>query len=90
MAGVIVGECVNCGPRNASTSGLSYYSLGEVLDNHLQGLGVPVLYGLTIGHTPDQLVLPLGLPATLDADAGTLTIEEPALLPPGPSASDPA
>ena len=83
VAGVIVGECVNCGPRNASTSGLSYYSLGEVLDNHLQGLGVPVLYGLTIGHTADQLVLPLGLPATLDADAGTLTIEEPALLPPG-------
>ncbi len=36
----------------------------------------PVLSGLTIGHTGDQLTLPLGVLATLDADKGELVIEE--------------
>jgi muramoyltetrapeptide carboxypeptidase len=35
-----------------------------------------VLSGLTIGHTEDQLTLPLGVAATLDAGRGELTIEE--------------
>ena len=32
--------------------------------------------GLTIGHTDDQLTLPLGVTAELDADRGELVIEE--------------
>ena len=36
--------------------------------------------GLTIGHTDDQLTLPLGPVASLDADKGELAIEEPALV----------
>jgi muramoyltetrapeptide carboxypeptidase LdcA involved in peptidoglycan recycling len=39
-----------------------------------------VLSGLTIGHTDDQLTLPLGVMAALDADRGELVIEESALL----------
>jgi muramoyltetrapeptide carboxypeptidase len=35
-----------------------------------------VLAGLTFGHTDDQLTLPLGVMATLDADKGELFIEE--------------
>jgi muramoyltetrapeptide carboxypeptidase len=35
-----------------------------------------VLSGLTIGHTDDQLTLPLGVMAELDADKGELIIEE--------------
>jgi muramoyltetrapeptide carboxypeptidase LdcA involved in peptidoglycan recycling len=45
-------------------------------DNNLGGLKIPVLYGVTIGHTNDQLTLPLGVMATLNADAGTLEITE--------------
>ena len=41
---------------------------------HLGALGVPVLGGLPIGHGRDQLTVPLGVPATLDVDAGTLTV----------------
>ena len=51
----------------------------EVIDRLLGSLGVPVLSGLTFGHTEDQLTLPQGVMATLDATAGTLTIEESAL-----------
>jgi muramoyltetrapeptide carboxypeptidase LdcA involved in peptidoglycan recycling len=40
-----------------------------------------VLSGLTIGHTEDQLTLPLGVMAELDADKGELIIEEAAVMP---------
>ena len=41
-------------------------------------LCVPVLYGLPIGHGAEMVTIPLGVQATLDADARTLTIDEPA------------
>jgi muramoyltetrapeptide carboxypeptidase len=76
VAGVIFGKCVDCRPRDFKPSTALPYSLGEVLDNILGSLRVPVLFGLTIGHTDDQLTLPLGARATLDADRGTLEIKE--------------
>ncbi|MBI3651394.1 MAG: LD-carboxypeptidase [Acidobacteria bacterium] len=75
-AGLVFGECADCRPRDFKPSFASPYSLGEVLDNILGGLKIPVLYGLTIGHTNDQLTLPLGVKATLNADQGTLEINE--------------
>ena len=58
------------------TESMIPYGLGEVLDNILGALKIPVLYGLTIGHTDDQLTLPLGVTATLDATNGALEIKE--------------
>ena len=46
------------------------------MDPILGRLRAPVLSGLTIGHTDDQLTLPLGVMASLDAGKGELTIEE--------------
>ena len=40
-----------------------------MVDNIFGALRTPVLSGLTIGHTADQLTLPYGVMATLDADA---------------------
>jgi muramoyltetrapeptide carboxypeptidase len=77
-AGIVFGECSDCGPREFRPSYASTLSLGEVLDNILGSAGVPVVTGLTIGHTSDQMTLPLGVMATLDADRGELTIEEAA------------
>jgi muramoyltetrapeptide carboxypeptidase len=71
-AGIIIGEFVDCDPLDHSW----FRSLDEVLDNNLGGLKIPVLCGLTIGHTNDQLTLPLGVMATLNADADTLEITE--------------
>jgi muramoyltetrapeptide carboxypeptidase len=75
-AGIVFGECSNCGPREFRPAFESTFSVGEVVDQILGGLAVPVLSGLTIGHTDDQLTLPLGTMATLDADKGELAIEE--------------
>jgi muramoyltetrapeptide carboxypeptidase len=80
VRGIIFGECANCRPSDYKPSSVSVYSLGEILDNIFGSLNVPVLSGLTIGHTSDQLTLPLGVQATLDADKGTLEIKEPAVV----------
>ena len=42
-------------------------------------IGVPVLYKRPLGHAKHLATLPLGVTATLDADARSLTVEEPAL-----------
>jgi muramoyltetrapeptide carboxypeptidase len=77
-SGIVIGECAACRPREFQPSFESTFSLGEVLDNILGGLKVPVLSGLTFGHTDDQLTLPTGVMASLDADAQTLSIDEAA------------
>ena len=73
-AGIVVGECKDCPPPGRDSA----FSLGEVIDNLLGDLGIPVLYGLSFGHTADQVTLPLGVSATLDADLQNLTIAQPA------------
>lgn len=78
IKGLIIGECADCRPREFRPSFESTFSLGEVLDNILGDLTVPVLAGLTIGHTEDQLTLPEGVKATLDTSTASLTIEESA------------
>lgn len=79
IRGLVWGECAACRPREFQPGFESTFSTGEVVQHILGGLDVPVLSGLVIGHTDDQLTLPLGVEAELDADAGTLTILETAL-----------
>jgi muramoyltetrapeptide carboxypeptidase len=78
-AGIVFGECRDCRPREYQPSFENTLSLGEVLDEILGKLDIPVLSGLAVGHTGDQLTLPLGVAATLDTAAGQLVFDEPAL-----------
>jgi len=73
---VIFGECQDCRPRDFKPAYESTLSTGEVVDEILGRLRVPVLSGLTIGHTDDQLTLPLGVMVELDAGKGELMIQE--------------
>lgn len=79
-AGVVIGECVDCGPRQFQPSITFNYSLGEVLDRVFSQVKVPVFHGLLIGHTADQITLPLGVMASMDADRKELIIEESAVV----------
>ncbi|MEV4276364.1 S66 peptidase family protein [Actinoplanes xinjiangensis] len=63
LAGVAVGSFTACPDA------------GRVLAEHLNELGIPVLAGLPIGHGPTRFTVPLGVPAHLDADTGTLTVQ---------------
>jgi muramoyltetrapeptide carboxypeptidase len=75
VAGVVVSDLHGCGKPDPDV--VQDRSLEDVLDIHLASLGVPVLYGLPLGHGPHLASIPLGVDATLDADARTLTIDEP-------------
>jgi muramoyltetrapeptide carboxypeptidase len=77
VAGVVWGECSRCSRQECQSGPESTFSTGEVVDEILGKLTCPVLSGLTFGHTDDQLTLPMGVMATLDAGAGTLEVEEP-------------
>jgi muramoyltetrapeptide carboxypeptidase len=74
LAGVVFGYCTDC-PAGEGAS----FSLEEILRHHLGRLGVPAMAGLAFGHVDHMLTLPIGLPATLDAAAGTLTFDEAAV-----------
>ena len=80
-AGIIFGECHDCAPREFKPAYESTFSLGEVLDRILGSLRIPVLSGLTLGHTDDQVTLPIGVMASLDAGKQELVIEESAVAP---------
>jgi len=75
VAGVVVSDLEGCGKPDPDV--VQDRSLEDVLEIHLEPLGVPVLYGLPLGHGPHLASIPLGVEATLDADNRTLTINEP-------------
>ena len=50
-----------------------------MLRDVLGDLNIPMVFDFPSGHTEDSHTIPLGLPVTLDADAGTLLFEESAL-----------
>lgn len=78
-AGIVWGECSDCKPREYKPSFVEgTFTTAEVVDRILGSLAIPVISGLTIGHTDDQLTLPQGVMAELDADKGTLTVTEAA------------
>ncbi len=75
-SGIIFGECSGCRPREYQPGFESTLSVGEIVDDVFGNLNIPVLSGLTIGHTDDQLTLPMNVMASLDADSGKLVLEE--------------
>jgi muramoyltetrapeptide carboxypeptidase len=68
VAGIALGQFTRCSDDWPVT-------VADVLAERLGDLGVPVLGGLPVGHGYGQLTVPLGVPATLDVAAGTLTAE---------------
>ncbi|MCM2580187.1 S66 peptidase family protein [Streptomyces meridianus] len=68
VAGVALGSWEDCGP---------YEEVRSVLLDRLGGLGVPVVEQIGFGHCASTATVPLGVPAVLDAEAGTLTVNAP-------------
>ncbi|MEU2745752.1 LD-carboxypeptidase [Streptomyces collinus] len=69
-AGIVLGSWADCGPREGPRA---------VFADRLGGLGVPVVEEFGFGHAEGALTMPLGAVAELDTEAGTLTLDEPAL-----------
>lgn len=73
VAGIVLGKFTDDG-YDSNT-----FSMEEVLRDRLEPLGIPTLRGAMIGHIEDKTVVPLGVQARLDADAGALTLLESAV-----------
>jgi muramoyltetrapeptide carboxypeptidase len=74
VAGIAFGSLFGCGPADL---------LRALILDRLGGLDVPIVWDLGFGHGPSSLTVPLGVPATLDADSdadtAALTLDVPAL-----------
>ncbi len=70
---VVFGQCTNCRGEGPSYGG---FTLGQVLRQHLEPLGVPAYQGALFGHIDDQFSLPVGARAEIDATEGTIRLLE--------------
>lgn len=70
VAGVVVGDLVGC--EEPAESRLTSPSATDVVRERLRRLPIPVVLGGRFGHGERNRALPYGVPATLDANAGTL------------------
>lgn len=69
VAGIAIGQFSE--PRGVTSA----IKPADVLMERLQRLDIPLLGGLSIGHDAVNHAVPLGVQATLDADAGTLRVD---------------
>ncbi len=79
LAGLVIGKMTDCVPNDYKPAFTQTLSVEEVLRTRLEPLGIPVMYGTMIGHIKDKITVPLGITATVDADAGTFSIDEAAV-----------
>ncbi|MDE3057408.1 MAG: LD-carboxypeptidase [Bacteroidota bacterium] len=80
LAGLVIGKLTDCTPNDYKPAFPQTLSVEEILRTRIEPLGIPAVYGLMIGHIKDKITVPLGIQATLDGDAGTLTIDESAVV----------
>lgn len=76
VKGILLGEFPESAPAVPGTPGVK-----EVCARILRPLGIPIVFGAPVGHTPrPMLTIPLGIKARLDAEGdGTLEFLEPAV-----------
>lgn len=74
-AGVVIGQLVGCDATRGSAWTRAQPLRGEaVVAERLAALGVPVAIGAAVGHGDENIALPQGAWAELDATAGIVTI----------------
>jgi muramoyltetrapeptide carboxypeptidase len=81
VAGIVIGEMYECEEHRQPEPWLRSRSMEDVFEHHLEPLDVPIVHNLPLGHGDHLCTIPLGVTATVDADARTLVIEEGALEP---------
>lgn len=72
ISGFVFGKCSKCLAEEPQKA----FTFHEVITQHIKPLGIPAFYGAMIGHIENKLTLPLGINATIDADKGTISLEE--------------
>lgn len=75
IKGFMFGGCTNC-----PETGGANFTIEQVLRDHLEPLGIPVITGVDISHDPDNFTVPQGVMGRLDADRGTFELLENAVV----------
>jgi muramoyltetrapeptide carboxypeptidase len=76
VAGVVVGDFTAADLWSLDEPPPTSDEVLDVVVERLAPLGVPLITGAPVGHGPRNLAVPLGVPAVLDADEGTLSLSE--------------
>lgn len=74
-AGILFGVSKGCN----SSSNPKSFSLKEVLIDRLKPLNIPSVYGMSMGHVPDNFTFPIGIEAKLNTSKMTLKLLEKAV-----------
>lgn len=70
ISGFVFGQCTDC------SAGDNSLTLKQVLDDHIKPLKVPAFYGALISHEDNNITLPVGVEAEIDADRQTIHVLE--------------
>jgi muramoyltetrapeptide carboxypeptidase len=77
---VLLDRCAKCQPAEYKPAFYNTLSVEEIIIDRLGELGVPVLYGLSIGHVADKPVLPLGIEVEVDLEKKRFQLLESAVV----------
>ena len=76
ISGFVFGKCTDCEPGG---SGYGSLTLEEVIDHYIRPLGIPAYSGAMIGHIDQNVTIPNGVMAEMDATKGTIQLLQPAV-----------
>ncbi len=76
ISGFVFGKCTDCDPGG---SGYGSLTMEEVIDHFIKPLNIPAYSGAMIGHIDDNVTIPNGIEAEMDANAGTIQLINPAV-----------
>ncbi len=74
ISGFVFGKCYDCDSGSEPT-----FQLSEILNQHLEPLGIPAFSGSMISHLDNIFTVPQGASAEIDADEHTIRLLEPAV-----------
>ncbi len=68
IAGLVVGRFEDCG---------RFDEIDEIVLERFDDMDIPIVSGAAFGHGPENVIVPLGVPAQVDADHAAVTLPEP-------------
>ncbi|MBZ9629290.1 LD-carboxypeptidase [Salegentibacter sp. LM13S] len=73
ISGFVFGKCTSCNPGG---SGYGSLTMEEVIDHYIKPLHIPAFTGAMIGHIDDNITIPNGLKAKINATKGSIELLE--------------
>ena len=76
VKGILLGRFVDCYEHDPEKKTLT---LGEVMEDYLQDLKIPVIYSFPHGHIKEKITVPFGIKVKINASRGFVEYEESAV-----------